>query len=189
MPAYGSSSSLASAASGCWVMLTTSQPALRNHVDSARVEKRGPWTTTTVPPSCTVIPRRRAPATNAARSAGSYGSASDTWWGPSANESKNVSGRPHVRSTNWSHTTKSPGWMCGCSEPAANGPSSARTPSSFIAHTFARYGTVCGGNWWRAPWRGMKATRVSPSVPITTGAAGSPYGVTTSTSSTSSRNV
>src|SRR5207248_1761406 len=32
-------------------MLITSQPASWNHFDSARVEKRGPWIVTTVPPS------------------------------------------------------------------------------------------------------------------------------------------
>jgi hypothetical protein len=37
-------------------MLITSQPASWNQRDSARVEKRGPWIVTTVPPSRTGIP-------------------------------------------------------------------------------------------------------------------------------------
>ena len=41
-------------------MFTTSHPADPNHRDSARVENRGPWITTTVPVSCTVIPSARA---------------------------------------------------------------------------------------------------------------------------------
>ncbi len=55
-------SSRARAASGYWVMLTTDHPAAENHCDSARVEKRGPWMTTTVPPSCTGTPSARAAA-------------------------------------------------------------------------------------------------------------------------------
>ena len=49
-------------------MLIVSQPASWNHLDSARVEKRGPWMTTTVPPSRALMPSspavstRRAPA-------------------------------------------------------------------------------------------------------------------------------
>jgi hypothetical protein len=44
-------------------MFTTCQPAEENHFDSARVEKRGPWMTTTVPASWTVTPSARAAAT------------------------------------------------------------------------------------------------------------------------------
>src|SRR5919202_6781002 len=100
-------SSRASTASGYWVMLTTSQPADENHLDSARVEKRGPWMTTTVPPSWTVTPSDRAASTAALASSGQYGSANETWAG--SGPSKNVSGRADVRSTSWSHTTKWPG--------------------------------------------------------------------------------
>ena len=46
-------------ASGYWVMLMTSQPASLNHFDSAFVEKRGPWMTTTVPRSWTSMPWSR----------------------------------------------------------------------------------------------------------------------------------
>src|SRR5438874_2188816 len=53
-------SSRARYASGYCVMLTTSQPCVRNHADSARVEKRGPCTTTTVPRSCSRTPVPRA---------------------------------------------------------------------------------------------------------------------------------
>ncbi len=60
------------------------------------------------------------------------------------------------------------------SDPAADGPKSLVTPSSFIAHTFARYGTSCGGNSWSRPCRGMNATRRPSIVPTVTGAAGLP---------------
>ena len=63
-----------------------------------------------------------------------------------------------------------------------------RTPSSFIPQTFARYGIACGGSSWLRPWRGRKATRLPSSSPSTNGAEGLPYGVSSSTSSTSSRN-
>ena len=59
-------------------MLTTSQPEAENHADSARVEKRGPWMTTTVPPSRTGIPSAPAESTSSARSSGQYGSAAET---------------------------------------------------------------------------------------------------------------
>ncbi len=64
-----------------------------------------------------------------------------------------------------------------------------RTPSSFIAHRFARYGICAGGSSWSRPWRGRNATRLPPISPIANGADGFPYGVATSTSSTSSRNA
>src|SRR5882762_5209123 len=41
-------------------MLMTSKPWLRYQRDSARVEKRGPWITMTVPVGWTVIPAARA---------------------------------------------------------------------------------------------------------------------------------
>src|SRR4051794_41133650 len=110
-------------------MLMTSQPAERYHADSARVENRGPWMTTTVPDECTVTPSAGDPAISTTdRSSGQYGSAKDTC--PTTGPSKNVSGRPHVRSTSWSTTTKSPGWIDGCNEPAAHGPMILVTPSS-----------------------------------------------------------
>ena len=59
-------------------MLMTSHPASWNHFDSARVEKRGPLTTTTVPPSRTGIPSSRAVSTRIARSSGQNGSAAET---------------------------------------------------------------------------------------------------------------
>jgi len=49
-----------------------------------------------------------------------------------------VSVRPLVRSTNWSHTTKSPGFTSRWSEPAAHGEMTAFTPSERIAQTLAR---------------------------------------------------
>ena len=48
-----------------------------------------------------------------------------------------------------------------------------RTPSSFMAQTFARYGIACGGSSWSRPWRGRKATRLPPTSPIVNGADGS----------------
>jgi hypothetical protein len=41
-------------------MFTTSKPLEVNHLDSARVEKRGPCTTTTVPPLRTGTPTASA---------------------------------------------------------------------------------------------------------------------------------
>jgi hypothetical protein len=63
-----------------------------------------------------------------------------------------------------------------------------RTPSSFIAQTFALNGIACGGSSWFKPWRGRNATLPPPMSPIVKGADGFPYGVSTSTWSTSSRN-
>src|SRR2546427_2250130 len=45
------------------------------------------------------------------------------------------------------------------------------------------------GSAWLRPWRGRKATHFPPISPITNGADGLPYGVLSSTSSTSSRNA
>ncbi len=58
-------------------MFTSENPAEANHRLSARVEKRGPWITTMVPPSTT--PGR---SVTAARSVGQYGSAKSTWIPP-----------------------------------------------------------------------------------------------------------
>src|ERR687885_923185 len=102
-------------------MLTTSHPAAENHLDSARVENRGPWMTTTVPVSCTTTPSVRAASTAALASSGQYGSANDTWAG--SGPSKNVSARPEVRSTSWSQTTKWPGFTWGWSDPTEHGAS------------------------------------------------------------------
>ena len=70
------------------------------------------------------------------RRTGSYVSADDRW--VTIGPSKNVSTRPRVRSTNWSHTTKSPGLTASWSEPAAHGEIAAFTPSERIAQTLAR---------------------------------------------------
>ena len=66
-------------------------------------------------------------------------------------------------------------------------PNTLVTPRACIAHTLARYGTRCGACSWFGPWRGRKATVRSPTLPIATGAAGGPKGVSTVTSVTSSR--
>ena len=79
-----------------------------------------------------------------------------------------------MKSIAWSDTTKVLGGMSRRSDPAALGPKSLRTPSSFIAQTFARYGTRCGGNSWSFPCRGRNATRRSPIVPIVIAALGAP---------------
>ena len=57
----------------------TSQPIALNHFDSARVEKRGPWMTTTVPPSRMSIPCSRPVSSRMRRRSGQYGSAAETW--------------------------------------------------------------------------------------------------------------
>src|SRR5258708_28250846 len=46
----------------------------------------------------------------------------------------------------------------------------------------------CGGTLWSRPCRGRKATRRPATSPITTGSLGIPNGVSTTTSSTASRN-
>ncbi len=51
-------------------MLIVSQPISWNHFDSARVEKRGPWMTTTVPPSRAGMPSSPAVSTRSARRSG-----------------------------------------------------------------------------------------------------------------------
>ena len=62
--------SRARTASGCPVMPTTDQPWAENHRDSARVEKRGPSTTTSVPPSVTAQSAVRAASSATARPVG-----------------------------------------------------------------------------------------------------------------------
>ncbi len=52
-------------------MLMTSQPASVNHFDSDLVEKRGPWMTTTVPVSWTLMPWSRMVAMASSRRTGS----------------------------------------------------------------------------------------------------------------------
>ena len=59
-------------------MLTTSQPAAANQRDSARVEKRGPWITTTVPPLTTGMPSSSALAASVSPRSAQNGSAADT---------------------------------------------------------------------------------------------------------------
>jgi hypothetical protein len=51
-------------------MLMTFQPLPWNHLDSARVEKRGPWMTTMVPPSWAVMPWASASLRARERSSG-----------------------------------------------------------------------------------------------------------------------
>ena len=51
-------------------MLITSQPDCWNQRDSARVEKRGPWMTTTVPPSWAGMPSSCAVSTRSCLSPG-----------------------------------------------------------------------------------------------------------------------
>src|SRR5215471_18421341 len=63
-----------------------------------------------------------------------------------------------------------------------------RTPIERRAQRFARYGIRCGGNLWSRPCRGRKATRRPATSPITIGSLGIPNGVSTTTSSTASRN-
>ena len=58
-------------------MLTRVKPCRANHWLSARVENRGPWITTMVPPSTTP-----GSSVTAARSVGQYGSANPTWMPP-----------------------------------------------------------------------------------------------------------
>src|SRR5262249_44481108 len=64
-----------------------------------------------------------------------------------------------------------------------------RTPTERRAQRFARYGIRCGGNRWSRPCRGRKATRRPATSPITIGSLGIPNGVSTTTSSTASRNL
>ena len=64
-------------------MLTTGPPIAAYQRDSARVENRGPSTTTIVPPSVTATARAPRPsARTVARPAGQYGSAKFTCTAP-----------------------------------------------------------------------------------------------------------
>ncbi len=56
----------------------TPQPIAENHLLSARVEKRGPWITTTVPPSRMSRPCARPVSSRMLRRSGQYGSAAET---------------------------------------------------------------------------------------------------------------
>ncbi len=55
----------------------TSHPIAENHLLSDRVEKRGPWITTTVPPSRMSSPCARPVSSRIERKSGQYGSAAD----------------------------------------------------------------------------------------------------------------
>ena len=83
--------------------------------------------------------------------------------------------------------TSVPGWYARVSEPTALGASTWRTPSERSAHRFAAYGTSEGRNWWSVPCRGRNATRTPSRLARLMFALGGPYGVSTSTSSASSR--
>ena len=117
-------------------MLTRSQPIERNQALSARVEKRGPSITTTVPPSCMGSPSSPPAASSVARRSAQYGSAADTC--RTSGPSKNVCARLVVRSTNWSQTTNVPGGRSGRREPAAQGATIRVTPIDRSAQRFAR---------------------------------------------------
>ena len=120
-------------ASGMPVIPTTDQPAAACHCDSARVEKRGPLITTSVPPSTAA----GLAARNAARPRGQYGSANEVCTtGPMA--SQMVWARPQVRSTTWSGTTNVPAARSARSPPTAQGASTWRTPTERSAHRLAR---------------------------------------------------
>src|SRR4051812_8598223 len=118
------------------------------------------------------MPRSLADATSDARSSGQYGSANDTCvvTGPS----KNVYARDLVKSIAWFDTTNVFGAISRRSDPAALGPNSRATPSSFIAHTLARYGTRCGGESGAFPRRGREAPRRPPTLSVGVGGPGGP---------------
>jgi hypothetical protein len=65
-------------------MFTTAPPMAVYQRDSARVENRGPSTTTIVPPSVTAMSDLAAVASTVARPVGQYGSANDTCTAPSS---------------------------------------------------------------------------------------------------------
>ena len=106
------------------------QPCAANHWDSARVENRGPSTTTIAPPSMMSGLRRDRRAQR-----GQYGSAKLTC----SRRSRSRSACDCVvRSTSWSGTTSAPGPRSGVRLPTAQGPKTRRTPSARSAHRFAR---------------------------------------------------
>ena len=102
---------------------------------SAFVENLGPLITTTVPPSWTLIPSFLPASSANCLIWGQYGSAAETC--VATGPSKIVEILPSVQSTNWSHITNSPGLICFCKLPAAQGDITLSHPSDFIAHTFA----------------------------------------------------
>ena len=106
---------------GYWVMLITSQPCSENQRLSARVEKRGPWITTTVPRSWTVMPARGA-AVDGELAAAPGSTARRVLMCTVVRPVVECRRAREVRSTNWSQTTKSPGSTCGCRLPEALGP-------------------------------------------------------------------
>ena len=108
------------------------QPCDWNSSDSARDEKRGPLTTTSVPPS-----RASPPATAAACPRGQYGSAKLACPTPSP-ASKKVCARPCVRSASWSGTTSVPVGSDVVSEPTADSDTTCRTPRLRSAQRLAR---------------------------------------------------
>ena len=65
-------------------MLTIVPPIAVNHLLSARVEKRGPSTTTMTPPSVAAMPCRRRGFEAVRRPTGQYGSAKFTCTAPSS---------------------------------------------------------------------------------------------------------
>ena len=87
------------------------------------------------------------------------------------------------RTTNWVRgTTQVPGLDVRLERPGRAGRDLwPRRPARRIVHTFARYGTLCGGSVWRRPWRGRNATRraAASSWPGRTNPRGGPYGAST----------
>ena len=140
-------------------MFTRWIPDARLIRDSARVENRGPWMTSTVAPSTS-----SGHASSASRRAREpNGSANGRW--RTVDPSKYESARPCVRSTSWSATAMVPIGRSGSSDPTAAVEMSTRTPMDASAQTIARAGIRSAAPGDRPPCRGRKTASLPPIVP------------------------
>ena len=175
-------------------MPTTDQPCAACHRDSARVEKRGPSITTSVPPSTGSQSRPRAAVSAAARPAGQYGSAKrhvhdvrhravrerqpvevGLRRGPSY-------GRPAGPGT-----SSVPGPYSGRRPPTAHGPSTWRTPDRAQGPQVGAVVDAVRRQMVAAAVPGQEGDPAAGDLAEEQGVAGRPYGVSTWISVTSSR--
>ena len=149
-------------------MFTNVKPWPANHRLSARVENRGPWITTMVPPSTTPGSRRGRPQRRAVRVGETDMDAAGVEVGvvATAGAVDQLIGHHHGARAE----------LGGQAAHRARPEDAAHAQRAQRPHVGA-VGTVCGENSCWTPWRGRKATSCSPTVPTVIGALGAPYGV------------
>ena len=157
---------------GYWVMLMTSQPASWNHLDSARVEKRGPWTVTTVPPLVGLHSLLRGPPRW--RAGGTRGSRGRRTRCESSGGRRRRCPSARGAIDELIADDEVPGLTSFLRDPAAQGPMMRVTPAPSSPTVGPVVDHVRGQACARVPWRGKKAAVRPPMVPTDKGAEGSP---------------